>query len=196
MHNALHVLEIGLTVLSIGHIIKAGYTMQFEARLCKIKKGGSIIGSIPVNMNGLFKVEHTPTSSAAMAPTYADVLTLHHRLGHLSADSICTLICSNAVSGLHIIDNFLPFTYDSCEYTKVMRQPICKGCEAPLADCFSVEVHSDVWGHHQHLALEVVSIILLLLMTPHATLGFKLSGLQMRLSVLIRSFVRYYTLLK
>ena len=38
--DALHMPEIGLTVVSIGCIIKAGYTMQFEDRLCEIKKGG------------------------------------------------------------------------------------------------------------------------------------------------------------
>ena len=153
MHNALHVLEIGLTVLSIGHIIKAGYTMQFEDKLCEIKKGGSTTGSIPISANGLFKVEHALTGSAAKSPTYADILTLHHRLGHLLANSICTFICSNAVFGLYPIDNFLPFTCNLCEYAKVTCKPIHKECEAPLADYFSVEVHSDVWGPSPTLSL-------------------------------------------
>ncbi len=117
--DALHAPEMGLTVVSIGRIVKASFAVQFEGRLCKIKKGGSIVGSIPASMNRLFKVEHVLTGMAAISPEHVDILTLHCRLGHISADSIHTLIRSNAVSSLQLIDDFPSFTCDLCEYAKV-----------------------------------------------------------------------------
>ncbi len=153
LRDALHAPEMGLTVVSIGRIVKAGYAVQFEDRSCKIKRGGSIVGSIPASTNGLFKVEHALTGMAAMSPKHVDILTLHHRLGHISADSIRTLICSNAVSGLQLIDDFPPFTCDLCEYAKATRKPIWKEREAPPADTFGAEVHSGVWGPLPTLSL-------------------------------------------
>jgi len=64
LRDTLHAPEMGLTVVSIGRIVKASFTVQFEDRSCKIKKGGSIVGSIPASVNGLFKVEHALTASA------------------------------------------------------------------------------------------------------------------------------------
>jgi len=153
LRDALHTPEMGLTVVSIGCIVKAGFAVQFEDGSCKIKKGGSIVGSIPTRANGLFKVEHALTGMAAMSPKHVDILTLHRRLGHISADSIRTLIHSNAVSGLQLIDDFPPFICDLCEYAKATRKSIRKEREAPPADTFSAEVHSDVWGPSPILSL-------------------------------------------
>jgi len=153
LRNALHAPEMGLTVVLIGHIVKASFAVQFEDGLCKIKKDGSIVSSIPASANGLFKVEHALTGMAAMSPEHMDILMLHRRLGHISADSICTLICSNAVSGLQLIDNFPPFICDSCEYAKVTHKSIWKEHEAPPANTFGAEVHSEVWGPSLILSL-------------------------------------------
>src|SRR6202012_1579602 len=105
----------------------------------------------PASANGLYKVEHSLL--AAASPEYVDILTLHRRLGHISADAIRTLIRSNAVSGLHLVDDFPPFTCDSCEHAKATRKTIRKEREAPLADSFGAEVHSDVWGPSPVLSL-------------------------------------------
>ena len=75
-----------------------------------------------------------------------DILTLHHRLGHLSADSICTLLHANAVTGVHVIDSFPPFVCDSCEHAKTTRNVIQKERQAPPVRAFGDEVHTDVWG--------------------------------------------------
>ena len=102
--------------MSISQIVKAGCTVQFEDRLCKIKKNGSIISKMPASTNRLFKVEHLLI--AAKSPEHVDILMLHCRLGHISVDTICQLIHSNAVLGLHLIDNFPPFTSNLCKYAK------------------------------------------------------------------------------
>ena len=144
LRDALYAPDMGLTVVSIGRITKAGCSVQFEDGLCKIKRGGSTIGCIPASANGLYKVEHALV--AASAPEFVDILTLHRRLGHISVDAIRTLVRSNAVTGLHLIDDFPPFTCDSCEYAKQTRKAIRKEREAAQADSFGAEVHTDVWG--------------------------------------------------
>jgi hypothetical protein len=122
LKDTLHAPDMGLTVVAISCIISAGCTVQFEDKSCKIKHGNTIIGDIPTRANGLYKVDHA--LSAVVSPEQVDILTLHRRLGHISVDAIRTLIRTNTVSGLHLVDNLPTFICDSCEYAKAM----CKAC--------------------------------------------------------------------
>ena len=124
LHDALHTLDMGLTVVLIGCILKASCMVQFENRTCKIIRNSSTIGSIPASTNGLFKVEHL--FIATESPENVDILTLHHRLSHISADAICHLIHSNAITGLHLANNLPTFTCNSCYYAKQRRSLVLK----------------------------------------------------------------------
>ena len=71
LKDALHAPDIGLTVISINQITKAGYTVSVEANSCKIrKKNGKVIGNILATVSSLYKVEHvyavTPHKSKLM----------------------------------------------------------------------------------------------------------------------------------
>jgi hypothetical protein len=56
--DALHAPDIGLTVVSIGRIAKAGHVVSFEGNSCKIMNSkGKTIGNIPISTNGLYKAE-------------------------------------------------------------------------------------------------------------------------------------------
>jgi len=109
--------------------LKAGFKLEFMEGSCSIKKGkdGPVIGHIPASVNGLFKVEHvfaavnTPITDEPM-----DILTLHQRLGHVSTDTIRSLIRASSITGLHIIDDFPPFICDLCKYAKTTWKPIHK----------------------------------------------------------------------
>lgn len=81
LRDALHTLDMGLTVVLIGCILKASCMVQFENRTCQIVRSSSTISSIPASTNGLFKVEHS--FIATESPENVDILTLHHRLGHI-----------------------------------------------------------------------------------------------------------------
>jgi hypothetical protein len=60
--EALHVPDISATVVSIGRIAKAGYTILFDSGTCKIQnKNSKVIGQIPVSQNRLYKVERDHT---------------------------------------------------------------------------------------------------------------------------------------
>jgi hypothetical protein len=60
LKDTLHASDLCLTVVSIGRIVKAGYTMQFAGNSCNIKRteDDHIIGCILASMNGLFRVKH------------------------------------------------------------------------------------------------------------------------------------------
>jgi hypothetical protein len=144
LHDALYAPDMGLTVVSIGCIVKVGCTVQFEDGTCKIMRNGHTIGNVPTSANGLFKVKHV--LAAAESLEHVDILTLHHRLGHISLNTIHTLIHNKAVSGIHLIDNNPSYACDSCEYAKTTCKTIQKQCKGPQADSFGDEIHTDVWG--------------------------------------------------
>ena len=58
LKDALHAPDMGLTVVSVGRIANAGYTVAFKGNVCKIKNlKGDTVGSIPSTANNLYKVE-------------------------------------------------------------------------------------------------------------------------------------------
>lgn len=144
LHDALYAPDLGLTVVSIGSIVKAGCTVEFEDRTYKIKRDGHTINNVPASANGLFKVNHALAAAESLG--HVDILMLHHRLSHITLNTIHTLIRNKAVSSIHLIDNHSPLACDSCEYAKMTHKPIQKQHEGPQATAFGDEVHSDVWG--------------------------------------------------
>ena len=146
LKDTLYAPQIGLTIVSIGRIANSGYSVSFENNACNIRKESSskIVGSIPANGNGLYKVEHALTAGAALERV--NIHTLHRRLGHVSLDTIRSLVRNNAVDGLQIIDDISPFFCESCAYAKATRKIIRKERSAPQATAFGDEIHTDLWG--------------------------------------------------
>ena len=133
-------------LVSIGRIAKAGYTVLFDGNTCKIKnKNDNVIGKIPAGQNGLYRVEHEQVGAAILEDN--GILALHRRLGHISADTIRSLVRNNVVSGLQLIDDKRPIFCESCDYAKTTRKPITGSKErtTPPAEAFGDEVHSDLW---------------------------------------------------
>jgi hypothetical protein len=130
LHDTLHTPEMALTIISIGRITGAGYSVAFEHKSCKIKiKTGKIIGKIPASSNGLYKVEHAHVALSTGTVEQVNIHTLHRRLGHISADTICSLIRNNAITGIQLIDDGSSIICDSCEYAKTthMSQTVTCG---------------------------------------------------------------------
>ena len=143
LRDALHAPDIGVTVVSIGRIAKAGYRVLFRDDRCQIQnKNEKVIGDIPVSTNGIYKVLH----AGAATLEQVDLLTLHRRLGHVSVNAIRTLIRNNVVAGLQLLDDASPFFCESCEYAKTTRKPINKERQAEQANNFGDEIHTDLWG--------------------------------------------------
>jgi hypothetical protein len=76
LRDTLYAPEIGLTVVSINWINKASYKVEFENEECRVRKqNGEIVGYIPVNVNGIYKVEHSYSAMTEVEPV--DIHTLH-----------------------------------------------------------------------------------------------------------------------
>jgi len=152
LKDILHAPEMGLTIVSINQITKAGYSVIFEASTCKIKcPNGTVIGTIPVTANSLYKVEHAYAASIALERI--TLLMLHQHLVHIAPDTLCTLVSRGAVEGIELIDNQAPLICNSCEHGKSTHKVIQKERQAPLARAFGDEVHTDVWGPSPMLSL-------------------------------------------
>ena len=143
LRDALHAPNIGITVISISRIAKAGYRVLFTGNRCKIhNKNEKVIGDIPVSDNGIYKVLHTGAATLEQV----DLLTLHMQLGHTSVSAIQNLIRNNVVAGLQLLDNHSPFFCESCEYAKTTCKPINKEHQGNQASAFGDKVHLDLWG--------------------------------------------------
>ena len=144
LKDVLHAPDMALTIVSIGRIARSGCAVIFEDDVCRIKRGGKIIGVVPASANGLYRVDHL--EMAGSATTDVSLLSLHRRLGHISALAIRTLVRQGAVTGINLTDDGRAISCESCEYAKTTRKVIRKEREEPLADAFGDEIHSDVWG--------------------------------------------------
>ena len=186
LHDALHAPEMGLTVVSINRITKAGHKVLFDGNACKIKNSkGTIIGEIPVGDNGLYKVEHASMADGAVTET-VKLSKLHKRLGHISIDTIRSLIKHNVIQGIQLVDDLNEFACDSCEYGKATRKVIRKEWVAPLASSFGDEIHTDVWGPSPINSLGGRSYYVTFTDDTHNTQGFRLYARRMKPSVPIK----------
>ena len=66
LKETLHAPDILVTIVSVNQITKAEYTVSFKANLCKITRGDRIIGTIPISVNRLYKVDH---AGSAVTPS-------------------------------------------------------------------------------------------------------------------------------
>ena len=114
LRDVLHAPDMGITIVSISHIAKAGYVVTFKNNSCQIKdKSDKVIGTIPASQNGLYKVEQvyavtTPDECVSLA-------TLHHCLAHISPDTIQKMVNTGMVEGINLIDNGSTLTCETCE---------------------------------------------------------------------------------
>ncbi|KZT19808.1 hypothetical protein NEOLEDRAFT_1032083, partial [Neolentinus lepideus HHB14362 ss-1] len=89
--------EIGYTLISVGRLDEAGYTLTFGDGKCEIRdEGGDIVGLIPRSSKGL-------------------VAELHKWMGHISPDIARRLVEKGFVTGLALnTSSDEPFFCESC----------------------------------------------------------------------------------
>ena len=110
LSDTLHAPDISLTIISINCIANSGHSVLFEGSCCNIKNlKGQIIGNTPANTSRLYKVEHA--HSAQIPLDSVDLPTLHRKLGHMSVDSICALVCNHIISGIQLINTPSPIVW-------------------------------------------------------------------------------------
>ena len=145
LKDVLHAPDMGITIVSVSRIAKAGYAVTFKDNACQIRdKSDKVIGTIPASQNGLYKVDRV--YAAATQDERVSLATLHRRLAHISPDAIRKMVKNGSIEGIQLIDDGSTLTCETCEQAKATRKEIRKEREAPLAAAFGDEVHTDLWG--------------------------------------------------
>jgi hypothetical protein len=147
--NALYAPTMGVTLVSISRVAKAGYTVIFSGDFCRIYKANKErIGEIKEG-KGLYRVYMTSSGEKANAAGTRETLSideLHRRLGHVSHDRAKFLVNKGLVEGVTLDRESKASVCESCEWAKGTRKAIVKVREGERAAAVGDEVHSDLWG--------------------------------------------------
>src|SRR5882724_6216033 len=122
LRDVLHTLDIALMLICIGLVSDTGYSVLFKDGMCTIpNRSNIVVGKIP-KRDGLYKVEGTVCLlvSAHTANGTLTAMDTHRQLGHISLDTIKSLICDRVITSLDVLKPSLPISCDSCVYGKMM----------------------------------------------------------------------------
>ncbi len=150
--DVLHAPNLGVTLLSVGRITQAGYSLDFKDEECRIfDKKHHQIGSIP-HVNGLYRlrvpVPHPEAHHIDDGPRIVTPDELHRLMGHLPVDAAKKLVKDQLVDGLEL-DEGSPTSKDqcpSCLHGRMTRKAVSKSRENDASGGVGDQVHSDVWG--------------------------------------------------
>jgi hypothetical protein len=147
--NALYAPSMGVTLVSISRVAKAGYTVVFSGEFCRIYKANKErMGEIK-ERQGLYRVYMSSSEERANVAGTKEALTideLHRRLGHVSHDRAKLLISKGLVEGVTLDQESEPSVCESCEWAKGTRKKIVKVRDGERCTAVGDEIHSDVWG--------------------------------------------------
>jgi Reverse transcriptase (RNA-dependent DNA polymerase)/gag-polypeptide of LTR copia-type/GAG-pre-integrase domain len=147
--DALYSPSMGVTLVSVSKIAKAGSTVVFQGNYCRIyNQDKDRIGEIP-ERNGLYRVFMMNSEAHANSVDVEDKLSvneLHRRLGHISQDRAKLLIEKGLVEGVALEEGSEPIVCESCEWAKTSRKPVTKVREGERCGAVGDEIHTDLWG--------------------------------------------------
>src|ERR1700678_1302435 len=147
LHDVLYSAEVGYTLVSVGRLDEAGFTVKFGGGKCVlVGEDGVEVGVVPKTSTRIYKVEHEE-AVANVAEERLTLDALHRRMGHISLDAARKLLKDKMITGIRLV--YSPtkdFFCASCVYAKATRKPAPKMRESERADVFGGEVHSDLWG--------------------------------------------------
>ena len=124
LKNVLFAPDIGMTLISIGLVDRAGYSATFGNGVCTIRdKTKRIVGKIPFT-DGLYRVEW---DNREMTHTTNEVLTimqLHACMGHIAPDVGKSLVKDGPITGIELDESSPIETCNSCTYGKLVRKHV------------------------------------------------------------------------
>ncbi|KAK0224771.1 hypothetical protein EDD85DRAFT_749268, partial [Armillaria nabsnona] len=122
---------LGVTLLSVGHITQAGYSLDFKNEECHIfDKKHHQIGSIPHFNDGLYRlhvpVPHPEAYHIDDGPRIVTPDELHHLMGHLPVDAVKKLVKDQLVNGLELVEGSptLKNQCPSCLHGRMTRKAV------------------------------------------------------------------------
>jgi hypothetical protein len=142
------------TLISIGRMEAAGFTIIFKGGECRIiAPNGNVIGTVP-RVNYLYNLDNivipAQSETAAATTTKMTLTQLHRRMGHVSARSLKFMLSQGMVTGLDVDTSIDVEFCEACAKAKLKRAPIPKKrSNKRPAKNFGDRVSSDLWGPAQ-----------------------------------------------
>jgi hypothetical protein len=144
--DVLYVPELANTLISIGCLDDAGYTVTFGGGQGVIRNEcGEIVGTIPKS-NGLYRLIEEVDGEANGVVEKVTLNNLHRRMGHISLSAARKLVENGFVEGVSLKDLEGGGQCESCIFAKATRKSVPKVRQGKRATTFGEQVHSDVWG--------------------------------------------------
>ena len=147
LHDVLFSAKVGYTLVSVGRLDEAGFTVIFGGGKCILKGEDDVeIGVVARTLTRVYKVENEEGVANA-SEEWLTLDKLHHHMGHISLDAARKLLKDKIITGVWL--EYSPtkkFFCASCVYTKATQKPAPKVRESNRAEVFGGEVHSDLWG--------------------------------------------------
>ena len=127
--DALYSPSMGVTLVSVSRIAKAGSTVVFQGNSCRIySEAKERIGEIR-ERSGLYRVFMQSSEMAANSADVDEALSineLHRRLGHISQDRAKLLVDKGLVEGANLEEDSEQGVCESCEWAKTTRKVVKK----------------------------------------------------------------------
>ena len=144
--GVLYAPTMSVTLISIGCIDAAGGFCTFGGgKLVITDPNGKKVGQIP-RQNWLYTIEHSPDERAHHASDTLTLEQLHRAMGHISYNTVKTLVKDNLVTGIRVdLSSPTPFC-EACVYGKQHKVPVPKERQGPRSKDFGDQIHSDLWG--------------------------------------------------
>lgn len=143
--------EIGYTLISVGRLDKARFSLMFGQGECQISAPDGVkVGSVPQSAKGLYRVIHDSVESDLANPAIQTLaeMEFHRMAGHLSPRLTRELVSKGFVTGVQLAHSSdgKPFFCESCVYAKSKCQSVPKEHQGKQATEFSDVVYTDIWG--------------------------------------------------
>lgn len=123
--NALYVPEITSTLISIGSLDDAGYTITFgNGQAVIIDPEGKEAGIIPKS-EGLYHITQTSTERVYSVIEKVTVEELHRRMGHISPAAAKSMVSGGFIEGVEI-EGGKANQCETCIFAKMARKPVPK----------------------------------------------------------------------
>ncbi|KAF7371239.1 Transcription factor [Mycena sanguinolenta] len=163
LSNVLYAPDLAYTLVSIGCLDEAGFTVTFGNGKCRVTNvSGTQVGLIMKSTKGLYKVVHEPDCANPVERELTEQ-ELHRVLGHISPAAAKSLVSNGLVSGIHLTPTSTdtkPFFCKSCVYAKMRCKSVPKERKGEHAENHGDLVYSDVWGpsrvetlgHHRYFS--------------------------------------------
>lgn len=145
IHDVQYVPSLTHNLLSVGQLIKGGYSVIFENGHCDIHDQNRKIMSIKMTPNKMFplNISHSETSNALIAKGNSESSLWHLRYGHLNINGLRLLGKKQMVLGLPTIE---PIEFcEGCVFGKQSRPAFPSGESWRASTCLEL-VHADLCG--------------------------------------------------